>query len=650
MTRVYLRWWAVLLPTLILTAPALALRVERGNLLLDNIPEASSDLVDSLDGRLAARQAIPLGWSTKGQLLVTTRFGEVDELHLVDQPGGERRQISFLHDPVIEAAYSPDPLDPGYFYSVDHDGNERAQLFYRGSADAAPRLLTDGKSFNGAALWSNAGHEIAFFSTARDGTTYDIDIVDAKAGTLPRLVVAGDGAAWYPLDWSPDDRKLLVLKMVSIDEAYLYVVDVASGEKRELDSAPVKVGITGARFSRDGQGVYLISDRDSDFKRLRYVNLFTAEHSLLGGPLIGDVEELALSRDGRYLAYVGNDAGRSKLNLIDLKTHQDLTPPHLPMGLIDHLRFDPDGKRLAFALAPADRPRDAWVLDIAANRAESWTHSEQGTLDPSRAAEPRVTRFPTFDRIDGQFREEPVYVYEPKEPGPHPVLIVFHDGPQAQFRPAFDPWIEYVVDTLGYAVVAPNLRGSSGYGRAYEIADNQLQRDDVIKDLGALIVWVGSQSSFDAKHVIVSGAGYGGFLALAALANYGDRLRGGVDLGGIGDFVTYAANGPASREAARRAEFGDERDPDTRAFLRRISPLTTADHIGKPVLVVHGRNDARVPITQSEQMVATLRARGVEVWYLEARNEGYNFLRLQDREACLRAFATFLRSLEAPTP
>jgi dipeptidyl aminopeptidase/acylaminoacyl peptidase len=226
------------------------------------------------------------------------------------------------------------------------------------------------------------------------------------------------------------------------------------------------------------------------------------------------------------------------------------------------------------------------------------------------------------------------------------VLIVFHDGPQAQFRPVFDPWIEYVVNTLGYAVVAPNLRGSSGYGRAYEAADDQLQRDDVIKDLGALIVWVGAQTGFDAKHVVVSGAGYGGFLALAALANYGDRLSGGVDLGGIGDFVTYAANGPRTREAARRSEFGDERDPDTRAFLRRISPLTIADRIGKPLFVAHGRNDARVPVAQSEQVAATLRSRGVEVWYLEARNEGYGFRKQPNRDAYFRAFAQFLLSLK----
>jgi len=621
-----------------------ASHLERGSLIYDNVPGADAASADSpLDGYLRGRQAAPLNWSPKGQLLVMTRFGEVDQLHVVDKPDGERRQITFLREPVIDGAFTPDPARNAFLYSSDVGGNENAQLYYQHVGDAHPKLLTDGKSRNGGALWSNNGRQVAFFSTARDGATYDIDIIEPETGALPRLAVSGDGAAWYPVDWSPDDRKLLVLKRVSSAEAYLYVVDLSSGQKREVDPSPGKVGIASAKFSRDGQGVYLISDRDAEFARLRYVSLFTAEKSLISGSIPGDVEDLAISRDGHYLAYVSNEEGMGKLNVVDLKSHQDLTPPRLPFpGIIDHLSFDAEGNRLAFGYSTATLPHDAYVLDLATNHVEAWTHSEVGAVDTSHFVVPHLVELPTFDRQDNHPREIPAYVSEPVTPGPHPVLILLHGGPEAQFRPGFDPWIQYVVDELGFAVVAPNLRGSSGYGKTYLALDNGPLRDDVVKDLGAVIVWVGLQGRFDAKHVVVAGAGYGGYLTLAALVNYSDRLAGGVDVAGMGDFISFLTNTAPYRQNQRRAEYGDERDPDTRAFLRRISPLTNADRIARPLLVVQGKNDPRVPSSESDQMVNRLRSRGVDVGYVQAKDEGHEFKKAQNREAYYRAFADFL--------
>jgi dipeptidyl aminopeptidase/acylaminoacyl peptidase len=645
MTRNYL-CLAVLAPLLLNSVGFAASRVERGNLIFDNIPEAPADLADGLDAYLSARQATPLGWSPKGQLLITTRFGDVDQLHLVEKPAGERRQLTFLHEPITYAAFSPDPGRNAYVFLKDVDGNENAQLYYQRAGEPTAKLLSDGKSLNGGAVWSNTGREVAFFSTARDGVSHDIDIVEPETGVLPHLAVTGDDAAWYPLDWSPDDRKLLVLKYVSIGEGYLYVVDLSSGQKREVDPSPTKIGIAGAKFSRDGQGVYMISDRDAEFAKLRYVNLFTGEKTLISGPIPWDVEELALSRDGHYLGFVSNEGGTSKLNIQDLRTHQDLTPPKLPSpGIIEHLSFDAEGKRLAFGYTAANLPRDAYVLDIASNRVEAWTHSEAGPVDTAKFVTPRLAQFPTFDRQEGHTRQIPVYVYEPAGPGPHPVLIMLHGGPESQFRPSFDPWIEYVVNELGFAVVAPNARGSSGYGKSYLALDNGMLRDDTVKDLGALIVWLGSQGAFDAKHVVVAGGSYGGYLALAALVNYSDRLIGGVDLAGITDFISYLTDTARYRQNQRRAEFGDERDPDMRAYLRRISPLTNADRISRPLLVVHGKNDPRVPVSQAEQIVNRLRSRGGEVWYLEAKDEGHDFRKKQNRDAFYQTFAQFLKAL-----
>src|SRR5882724_522070 len=368
-----------------------ASRVERGNLTFDNIPQLPAELAEKLDGYLNARQATPLGWSPKGQLLIATRFGDVDQLHLVEQAGGDRRQLTFLHEPVTQAAFSPHPTRNAYVYLKDVGGNENAQLYYQRAGEPAAKLLTDGKSLNGAPLWSNSGSEVAFFSTARDGRTYDIDIVDPESGTLPRLALTGDssGAAWSVLDWSPDDSKLLVLKEVSISEGYLYIVDLYSGQKREVDPSPAKVGIVDAKFTRDGQGVYFISDREAEFARLRHINLFTNEKTLISGHIPWDIEELAISRDGHYLAYVSNEAGVGKLNLLDLRTHQDLTPPKLQApGIIRSLSFDAEGKRLAFGFAAANQPRDAFVLDMAENRLVAWTMSEAGPVDLAKFVVP----------------------------------------------------------------------------------------------------------------------------------------------------------------------------------------------------------------------------------------------------------------------
>jgi dipeptidyl aminopeptidase/acylaminoacyl peptidase len=647
MARIYL--------LLLLTAPLWAAppsfavpRVERGNLTFENIPEAPAGLADKLDGYLNARQAAPLGWSPQGQLLIATRFADVDQLHVVERAGGARRQLTFLHEPITQAAFSPDPSRSAFVFLKDSGGNENAQLYYQRLGEPTATLLTDGKSVNGAPLWSNGGREVAFFSTARDGHSYDIYLVDPESGGLPRLGVAGDGsgAAWSALDWSPDDSKLLVLKSVSISEAYLYIVDLSTGQKREVEPAPAKIGIVDAKFSRDGQGIYVISDRDAEYARLRYVSLFSNDRTVISGHIPWDIESLAIARDGHYLAYVSNEGGVGKLNMLDLRTHQDLTPPRLPHpGIIGSLSFDAQGKRLAFGFAAADQPRDAYVLDVAENRLEPWTRSEAGGVDVAKFVLPRLTEFPTFDRLDGKVRMVPAYVYEPATAAPHAVLISLHGGPEAQFRPGFDPWIQYVVNELGFAVIAPNVRGSSGYGKTYLALDNGVLREDAVKDIGAMLVWIGLQKNYDSKHVVVEGGSYGGYLALATMVNYSDRLRGGIDVSGIADFVSFLTNTAPYRQNLRRAEYGDERDLEMRGFLRRISPLTNADRITRPLLVVHGKNDPRVPLSEAEQIVNKLRAKGTEVWYLLAADEGHGYRKKQNRDAYFETCAQFLMTL-----
>lgn len=632
-----------------------------------NVPAVPAELEERVHAYLSAREARLLGWSPQGALLISTRFGETEQLHLVRAPGGERRQLTFFREPVHAAAFSPDPQHGALAFLRDAGGDENFQLFLERADAPDARLLSDGKSQNLAPVWSNTGRAIAFATTARDGKSLDIDLVEPDSGALPRLLVGSDGAAWTPLDWSPDDSEILVRKEVSSRESHLYLVDVDSGKKRELDAGPAAksagaasatasattsatasatASISAARFARDGQGAYVITDRDAEFKQLWFVNFFTNQRSLVSGHHTGDVKRVALARDGHYLAYVVEDGGADRLELTDLNAHQDLTPPHLAApGIIDALAFDPEGRRLAFDVASTSAPRDAYVLDVATNRLEPWTHSEAGAVDVAKFALPRGVLVPSFDRDGARAREIPTTVYEPAGPGTHPVVILLRGIPHAQFRADFDPEIQFLVGE-GYAVIAPNLRGASGFGKGYAALGMGLAREDAIKDLGAVIVWVRAQTELDASRVVVVGSeSYGGFLALAALANYGDRLRGAIDTGGIVDFVSLVADAAGYRQDRLRQEFGDERDAEVRQYLRRIAPATTAERLVKPLLIAHGRNAAAVPASQSEQLFDRLRARDPAPWYWVAAQEGALLGRQGDREAYLGAVAQFLNSL-----
>ena len=348
MRRIFLPL-AVAVPLLWNSTGLAASRIVRSNLIYDDIPEASVDPADRLDAYMSVREASALGWSPRAAAdshsirrhRSTARGGPLR---------GARRQITFQREPISQGAFCPDPSRNAILYLKDTGGDENTQLYYQRLGEPA-RMLSDGKSLNGAPLWSNTGRQMAYFSTARDGASHDIDIVEPESGSLPHLVVTGDSAAWYPLDWSPDDGRLLVLKYVSVAEGYLYIVDVNTGQKREVDPSSGKVGIVDARFSRDGQGVYYVSDRDNEWKRLHLVNLYTGEKTEISAHIPWDVESLAISRDGHYLAYIVDEAGMSRLNLLDLRTHQELIPPALPSGIIDSLSFDIEGKRLAFGLS-----------------------------------------------------------------------------------------------------------------------------------------------------------------------------------------------------------------------------------------------------------------------------------------------------------
>jgi dipeptidyl aminopeptidase/acylaminoacyl peptidase len=624
------------------TAP---LRKERGNLILENIPELDPALTARLKRYLDARSATFLDWLPDGGMLISTRFGDVAQVHRVAAPLAAREQLTFHDEPIVTARAPQTASGEGFVYLKDVGGNEQAQLHYLNLADRSDRLLTDGKSRHGAVVWSNDGKRVAFFGNGRDGVSYDIYTAEIGAGAAPRLIIGGRSGTWLPLDWSSDDGKLLLENAISVNESHLYVADAATGALTPLDDAKRRIGITQARFAPDGRGVYVASDASGEFAQLRLIDLETRAERMLTPDTPWDIEAFDVSADGRYLAWVANEDGVSRLTVEDRLQKLELAPQGVPSGEIVNLKFDRSGKRLALTVETAQSPSDVYVYDLEHNRIARWTQSEVGAIDRRALVAAELVRYPTWDRASGKPRSIAAFVYRPRKAGPHPVVIDIHGGPESQARPEFDGFTQFLVNELGYAVIAPNVRGSTGYGKTFSQLDNGALREGSVKDIGSLLVWIGLQRGFDRERIVVMGGSYGGYMALASLAAYGDRLRGGIDVVGISNFVTFLSNTSAYRRDQRRVEYGDERDPGMRALLTRISPLNNATAIRRPLLVVQGLNDPRVPASESEQMVARIRSRGGEVWYLAAKDEGHGFRKKPNRDFYLATAAAFLERL-----
>ena len=599
-------------------------------------------------------------------LLVARRDRSTMQLHLLDGPGAASRSVTDFDDPVVQAAF--EPRDGRYLvYAKDQGGDEAAQLYRHDLADGTVTPLTDARRKHGMAVWNRAGDAIAFESLPLDrhesggaALVTLLHVLDPRSADSLRTVARLPGGGWHTWRWSHDDRALFGLQVRSVTDSAIWRIDVATGERSRMLPSPAADAPTVRSTSyaelavtRDGRRLVFTSDEGGEFRRLTTMDLATGERRCLTPDVPWDVVSLTMqgwaaeATGGERVAVVVDVAGRHTLQVFDVDTGERIALPGLPAaaraGGVTRVRFAQAGARdeIAFTVASARSPGDVYTLRLGATaEAEQWTRATVEGLDASAWREAEIVTWPSFDglEVSGLLTRPPASFA-----GRRPVLIHIHGGPESQATIGFLGVNNYFVDELGIAYLQPNVRGSTGYGRTFVSLDDGLRREDAVRDIGALLDWIATQPDLDASRVLVAGRSYGGFMSLAVAAAYAERIVASIAIVGISHFTTFLERTETYRRDLRRIEYGDERDPAIRAFFDRISPLANADRIRKPLFVVAGRNDPRVPYEEGERMVAKVRDNGIPVWHLVADDEGHVFTRKANTDFVFQAQALFVQ-------
>ena len=611
------------------------------SLVLDGVPKIPVALAETAGRYASFRSASISDWHpTRHEMLISTRFAETPQLHLVAMPGGARQQLTFFADSVSSGRFHPNGGDYIVFMK-DVGGGEWYQLYRYEMKTGDSTLLTDGKSRNLMGPWSSDGDRIAYMSTRRTGKDTDLWVMNPADSKTDRLLTQLNGGGWQPEDWSPDDKRILLLEELSINESYLWLVDTATGQKTELTphNMTEKVSYGEARFSKDGKGIYVTTDKDSEFHRLAYIDLETKQPTYLTTSVHWDVETFDLAHDGKLLAFVTDEEGLSVLHVRDTTNGREMPLPHIPAGVIGGLRWHKNGHELGFSLNNSRGPGDCYSLDVASEKLERWTNSETAVKTES-LLQAELIHWKSFDgkTVSG-------FLYKPpaKFTGKRPVLVVIHGGPEGQSQPTFLGRNNYLLNELGIALIYPNVRGSTGYGKTFSLLDNGFRREDTYKDINALFDWVATQPELDSQRIAVTGGSYGGHMTLAVSTFYSDRIRCSVDIVGMSNLVTFLEHTEAYRRDLRRVEYGDERDPKMREYLEKIAPMNNIEKIKKPMFVIAGKNDPRVPVSESQQIADALKKQGTPVWLMIANDEGHGYRKKANQDFQFYATVEFLQ-------
>ncbi len=600
----------------------------------EQVPAVPMSLLEQVRPYLESRGASFQGWDPKKRaVLIATRFGNVPQLHRVEMPMGARTQISFEAEPV-GGSYAPKTGDV-LVVGKDRGGDEYFQIYTLKNGRLA--LLSDGKSRNNISAWSNDGRLLGFSSTRRNGQDTDLYVMDPRNPGSSHMVAEVKGGGWAITGFSPDNRTAYVANGQSVQNVDLYKLDLTSGKMNPIGDTAAEISYGGGQVAPDGT-LWVTSDEGSDFQRLGRLNPATGKFTPVSTEK-WDVDSFDVSDDGRTIAYVVNEAGSDRLRLMDVRTGKVGRVATLPAGLIGGLEFAPWGE-LGFSLSSARSASDVWSLNPATLKLTRWTQSETGGLDPTVNVEPRIVTTKSFDGLEVSGL---LYLPNPARfPGKRPLLVNVHGGPEGQSQAGFIGANNYYLNELGIGIFYPNVRGSTGYGKTFVSLDNgPFKREDSVKDMAALIDAVRADPRVDAAHVGLTGGSYGGYMCYAAAVQLRDKLRATQCTVAISNFVSFLENTNAYRRDLRRVEYGDERDPAQRKKLMEISPLTRVSEISKPMFVITGANDPRVPKSEADQMVAAIRRNGGEAWHMVAADEGHGYRKKANTDYAFLAQLTF---------
>ena len=640
------------------SAPPSAVVAPNANLVTQGIPPVPQSLADAVARYNDFRGHAFVDWHpTQREMLVSHRKAGANtaQLFRVTAPLAEGEQLTDGVDPVTRASYEP---RAGRYVVFERatGGNEVAQLYRLplGEAGAQPVLLTPPTERHSMNTWLRKSGQLVYTSVPIDRTaeggkrakiTTTVWLMDPEKPEGRRKLAELDGGGWSASRPSPDEHLVSLTRYLSANESQIWMLDLASGVAKQvapsLGSKEAPASHAPAGWTPDGRTLWIASDRAGEFRELMKLDLASGRIDRVSGHIPWDVSGVTLSDDGSRLAAQFNVDGRDELHFFDAATAKELPAPSaLPTGNVGAAHYDHARGELAFSISNAQGPSQVYSLDHD-GKVQQWTRAAAAPgVDTSTFSEQKIVRWKSFDgtTISGLVTPPPK-----KFTGKRPVLIAIHGGPESQASFGFLGRNAYYVQELGMALIQPNVRGSSGYGKSFLAMDNGFKREDSVKDIGALLDWIATQPDLDASRVLVTGGSYGGYMTLAVSTNYSDRIAGSIDVVGISHFVTFLNNTESYRRDLRRVEYGDERDPAMRAHLDKISPLTNAARIKKPLFVVQGRNDPRVPYTEAEQIVAKVREGGTPVWYLRAENEGHGFQKKENQDYQIYATVLFMQ-------
>ena len=598
--------------------------VPNENLITENIAEIPKELANRVKKYAESRGAsLAEIHPAKNEIIISTRFGSTNQFHRVTQPLGARTQITFFDEPVSGASY--EPLKGEYLvYSKDVGGNEFGQLYKLDLKTLQSTLLTDGgRSQNGGVTWRKDGKGFYYSSTKRNGGDRDIYYMDPNNPKSDKLVLQVKGGGWGISDISTDGQKLLISEYVSANESHIWVLETATGKLSEVTDRKSKGIIqSGASFSDATNEIWMVTDKDNEFERLATMNLATKKVVYHTSKIPWNVENYNLSEDKKSIVFITNEAGLNKMYLMNATDKTYSAVKNIPIGLIGGANFTKDNQNIFFTQSTAQSASDVYKLILKTGVIQRWTESELGEMQKSDMSVPKFIEWKSFDNltISGFY-----YPVASKFTGKRPVLINIHGGPEGQSMASFLGSNNYYTNEMGVAIIFPNVRGSSGFGKTFIAKDNGFLREDSVKDIGALLDWIAQQPELDKDRIMIMGGSYGGYMTLATAYHYADKIKCSVDIVGISNFNTFLKNTEEYRRDLRRVEYGDERIPEMAAFFEKMAPLNNFDKIKKPLFIIQGTNDPRVPVTEATQMRDKLKANGNVVWYLEAKDEGHGF-------------------------